>query len=47
MVFVPEDRVFYLAAGSIPVPPKTFVGFHLDALLGLDPDARPVPAQID
>lgn len=47
MVFVPERRVFYLAAGSIPVPPRSFVGFHLDALLGIDPDARPDPAQID
>jgi hypothetical protein len=47
MVFLPERRSFYLAAGQIPVPPRTFVGFHIDELLGLDPEARPTPAQVE
>ncbi len=47
MLFLPSQRTFYLAAGQTPVPPKPFIGFSLDELFGLDPEAVPNPAQID
>jgi hypothetical protein len=33
IVFLPEDRIFYMAAGQIPVPSNAYIGFDLDELL--------------
>jgi hypothetical protein len=44
MVFLPEQRSFYLAAGEPPVPPKRFAGFSLDKLLEDTEDLAPDPA---
>ena len=41
IVFDPENLHFWVAAGAVPVPRQTFVGFSLGELLGL-PDAIPV-----
>lgn len=43
MVFLPEERTFYLAAGSIPVPANAYVGFSLDELLREGVPADPAP----
>lgn len=45
MVFLPKERLLYLAAGEPPVPSHAYVGFGLDELL--HPGAPlPTPAQI-
>lgn len=44
IVFLPEERVFYLAAGEPPVPSKTYVGFSLDKLLEDTNDFAPDPS---
>ena len=41
VLFRPEDRMFWVAAGKIPVPRQEFVGFSLDKLLGI-PGAKEV-----
>ncbi len=41
VVFDPTNLWFWVAAGAIPVPEQTFVGFSLGELLEL-PDAQPV-----
>jgi hypothetical protein len=46
MVFLPEQRVVYVALGEPPVPQLPFVGFSLDALLGRPGAAAPAPAQV-
>lgn len=33
MVFLPEDRIFYMAAGQPPVPSHAYIGFDLDEIL--------------
>lgn len=43
MVFSPEDRAFYLAAGQIPVPRNAYIGFDLDRLLQDTNDFAPDP----
>ena len=40
MVFLPKRRVFYVAMGPLPVPPRRFVGFSVAELLG-EPGALP------
>lgn len=45
MIFLPEDGVFYLAAGQPPVPSHAYVGFDLEELLkgpGAEPPDPPV-----
>jgi len=46
MVFLPEQRLVYVALGEPPVPQLTFVGFSLDALLGRPGAATPSPATV-
>lgn len=41
IVFDPKNLFFWVAAGALPVPQQTFVGFSLGELLGL-PGAKPV-----
>lgn len=41
IVFVPERREFYAAAGSVPIPMNPYYGFSLDELLGV-PGANPI-----
>jgi hypothetical protein len=40
MIFLPEDHLFYMAAGQPPVPAHAYIGFDLDELLK-GPGARP------
>jgi hypothetical protein len=47
IVFSPEDRMFWVAAGALPVPLQPFVGFSMDELLGIDGAALPEPAIIE
>jgi hypothetical protein len=47
IVFSPEDRVFWVAAGAIPVPLQRFVGFSMDELLGRPDPVLPDPAIIE
>ncbi len=47
IVFSPEDRVFWVAAGAIPVPLQHFVGFSMDELLGVGDPVMPEPAIIE
>ena len=47
MVFVPEQRVVYVALGEPPVPQRTFVGFSLDALLAGDGLGETDPLQYE
>jgi len=47
MVWVPEHRSLYVSLGEIPVPPKPFIGFHLDELLGIDVEASAAPARFE
>jgi hypothetical protein len=47
MIFLPEKRDFYLAAGEPPVPIRRFVGFSLDKLLEDTEDLAPDPAVYD
>ena len=46
VVFLPEERIFYLALGEPPVPFRTFVGFSLDELLEGD-NVVPDPPQYE
>jgi hypothetical protein len=46
VVFLPEERVFYVALGEPPVPYRTFIGFSLDELLEED-DVVPDPPQYE
>ncbi|MBE9182118.1 hypothetical protein IQ268_26480 [Oculatella sp. LEGE 06141] len=43
MVFDPEKKLFWVAAGAVPVPENPFVCFSLDEMLGL-PNAAPCEA---
>ena len=42
VVFDPEKRLFWMAAGKVPIPALPFVGFSLDKLLGVE-GAAPHP----
>ena len=46
MVFLPEQRLIYVALGEPPVPQLPYVGFSLDALLGRPGAAAPSPATV-
>jgi len=46
IVFSPEELVFWVAAGAIPVPQQPFVGFSVGELLGMDGAVMPEPAII-
>jgi hypothetical protein len=41
VLFEPESKLFWVAAGALPVPSQPFVGFSLEKLLGL-PNAKSV-----
>ena len=45
IVFDPEKRFFWVAAGELPVPQQPFIGFSLSELLGTD-DAKPVTPEL-
>ena len=45
LVFDPEKKLFWLAAGKVPIPTQPFMGFSLDKLLGKD-GAAPHPTVI-
>jgi hypothetical protein len=47
IVFSPEELVFWVAAGGVPVPQQPFVGFSVGELLGMDDAVTPEPAIID
>ena len=47
MVWVPEQRSLFVSLGEIPVPPRPFIGFHLDELLGYDAAAVAAPARFE
>jgi len=46
MVFLPEQRLIYVALGEPPVPQLPCIGFSLDALLGLPDAPAPSPATV-
>lgn len=46
MVFLPEQRLVYVALGEPPVPQLAYVGFSLDALLGREGALPPTPATV-
>ena len=47
VVFDPAKRLFWVAAGVVPIPAQPFVGFSLDELLGRANPVLPEPAQFD
>ena len=47
IVFSPEELVFWVAAGAIPVPQQPFVGFSVGELLGMDGAVAAEPAIIE
>ncbi len=47
IVFDPAKRIFWAAAGEIPVPQQTFQGFSLDELLGKEGAELPSPESFE
>lgn len=47
VVFDPAKRLFWVAAGQVPIPAQPYVGFSMDELLGRANPVLPEPTQFD